>query len=171
MAASVTHAPVSREVTHASIVVTAWPGAAPPCPCSQASFGAAKYGSRGRPVIAVSCAPRSARRRVTVSARRSCQLSAGPHGAPVARSQRRTVSPWLPIATAATGWPASAMAARPAATTEPSSASGSASAAPPAPNITSTGAVPAPITAPPPSTTTAFVDDVPWSMARTLVTG
>src|SRR3954454_20656520 len=63
---------------------------------SHVIFGAAKYGSSGRPVISVSRSAWSASSLVTVTARRSCQLSAGPNGRPVERSQRSTVSPWLP---------------------------------------------------------------------------
>src|SRR3954463_10424169 len=77
---------------------------------SHVIFGAAKYGSSGRPVISVRRSACSASSFVTVTARRSCQLSAGPNGRPVERSQRSTVSPWLPTPPASTGSPMAARA-------------------------------------------------------------
>src|SRR3954447_2934611 len=94
---------------------------------------------------------------------------AGPWGRPVARSHRRTVSPWLPMPTACTGSSAASRAARPAATIESSSSWGSCSTAPPAPACGCTGALPSPRTRPPSTTTIAFVADVPWSIARTFM--
>ena len=67
---------------------------------SQVIFGAAKYGSSGRPVIRASSPARSLSRSQTPAERRSCQTIALLSGFPVALSQARTVSPWLASATA-----------------------------------------------------------------------
>ena len=102
VAASVTYPAPSRSSSQVSVVVTV------PSPGmgwvrfsrSQVIFGAAKYGSSGSPVIAVSSAARPASRPHRPAERRSCQTIARDSGAPVARSQASTVSPWLASATA-----------------------------------------------------------------------
>ena len=126
MAASVTYPAPSRASSQLSVVVTV--PSAVRFSRSQVIFGAAKYGSSGRPVIAVSSAERSASRAQTPPERRSCQTIAGDSGGPVRRSQASTVSPWLASATAWAGARAAAASAcRPAATTDSNSSSGSAS--------------------------------------------
>src|SRR5438270_3152539 len=88
---------------------------------------------------------------------------------PLPRSQRSTVSPWLAIPTASTPAPAASSAPRPAATIDSSSSWGSCSTAPPGPGRGLTAALLSPSTSPPSATTSALVDDVPWSMARTFI--
>ena len=78
MAASVTYPAPSRASSQLSVVVTV--PSAVRFSRSQVIFGAAKYGSSGRPVIAVSSAERSASRAQTPPDRRSCQTIAGDSG-------------------------------------------------------------------------------------------
>ena len=113
VAASVTYPAPSRCSSQVSVVVTV--PSAVRFSRSQVIFGAAKYGSSGRPVIAASSAARPASRAQTPPDRRSCQTIAGDSGLPVPRSQASTVSPWLASATACAGAPAAASAWRPAA--------------------------------------------------------
>ena len=164
VAASVTYPAPSRASSQVSVVVTV--PSRVRFSRSQAIFGAAKYGSSGRPVIAASSAARSASRAQTLPDRRSCQTIAGDSGLPVPRSQASTVSPWLASATALAAAPAAVSARRPAARTEANSSSGSAST-PSAPTLrVPTGTSPRPSTSAPGPTRSALVADVPWSMAR-----
>ena len=136
---------------------------------SQVIFGAAKYGSSGRPVIARSSSATAAPSRAqTLAERLSCHTIALLSGFPVAGSQASTVSPWLASATASAGARALASARAPAVSTDRQSSSGSAStpSRPTASVATGTSALPS--TSLPGPTTRAFVADVPWSMARTI---
>ena len=81
VAASVTYPAPSRCSSQVSVVVTV--PSAVRFSRSQVIFGAAKYGSSGRPVIAASSAARSASRAQTPPDRRSCQTIAGDSGLPV----------------------------------------------------------------------------------------
>ncbi len=99
VAASVTYRAPSRCSSQVSVVVTT--PSRVTFSRSQVIFGAAKYGSSGRPVMRAQLAPPRLRRRSQMAAeRRSCQTIALLSGFPVALSQASTVSPWLASATA-----------------------------------------------------------------------
>ena len=134
---------------------------------SHVNLGAVKYGSSGRPVIARKRAAEAPRRLVTTDARRSCHEIAGWTASPPAR-QATAVSPWFAMPTACTGDDAAANAARPALTMDESNSSGSCCTPPLPTGVGCTGTSASERTSPLSLTTRAFVDEVPWSMARTL---
>ncbi len=103
VAASVTYPAPRRCSSHVSVVVTT--PSVVTFSRSQVIFGAAKYGSSGRPVMPASSAARPLSRSQMAAERRSCQTIARLSGFPVARSQASTVSPWLASATACAGTP------------------------------------------------------------------
>jgi hypothetical protein len=164
VAASVTYPPPRRCSSQLSVVVTT------PFTVtfsrSQVIFGAAKYGSSGRPVMRANSPSRLRRRSQMAAERRSCQTIALLSGSPVALSQASTVSPWLASATAWAGARAADSARSPALTTERHSSSGSASTPPESTAVVATGTSARPRTWLPGPTSRAFVPEVPWSMAR-----
>ena len=162
---SVTNSPVRVCNSQVSVVVTTPPG--PFRSRSQRIFGPEKYGSSGSPVISVRRSPCPRIRSQIVLARRSCHTTAADVGLPVSGSQQRTVSPWLARATTSTRPPAARTASRPESTTEDSRDQGSTSTAPCCGMVTGTGRLASARISPSASTTNAFVDEVPWSMART----
>ncbi len=99
--ASVTLAPVRRWISQASLVVTtpSWVR----CRRIQDILGAAKYGSRGRPVSCRNSSACGASSVQTGSARRSCRTRASVSGRPVAGSRASTFSPWLARPSGTTG--------------------------------------------------------------------
>ena len=160
VAASVTYPAPSRASSQLSVVVTT--PSRVTCSRSQVIFGAAKYGSSGRPVIARSSAARSGPSRAQIDAeRRSCQTIARLSGRPVAGSQASTVSPWLASATAWAGAPAWSRARLPAASTDRHSSSGSASTPSPSTGWVATGTSALPSTSLPGPTSSALVAEVP----------
>ncbi len=91
VAASVTYSVPNRCSSQLSVVVMTPPAVT--FSRSHFIFGAAKYGSSGRPVIACRSLAQGSRRSQMPAERRSCQTIALLSGRPLALSQARTVSP------------------------------------------------------------------------------
>ena len=131
---------------------------------SHAAFAAENIGSRCSPLILRTAGPWPAsQRRAQVSVvRRSCQLSTGDSGVPVASSQTTSDSRWLliPIATisAESTWARTSSTAR---AQDSMTAMASCCTQPGIGVCRASGAAPRAMIRPPASTTSAFVDEVP----------
>ena len=135
---------------------------------SHAILGAEKYGSRTKPVLPAIASAWGRSSSVIDCARPSCQTINGVRGRPESGSHARTVSPWFVSDTASMGTPASSTARCAATSTESMSSIGSCSTMPPGRYSGRIGTSAIDSTRSAASTTTAFVPDVPWSIASTF---
>ena len=138
---------------------------------SQVAFGAENIGSTGRPLSARTRSPApSARSRAQWGVVRwSCQLSSGPTGSPLARSQSTSDSRCVLRPTAATAEPSCPSRHRATAARTLSQISvADCSTQPGCGWACPTGADPRATIRPAASTSTAFVALVPWSIASSI---